>query len=465
MFFSINKIAKGFTSILLLCFAYHYFFLGATSISILIKLQNKQEVISQSESSNIEQKKVKEDQEADKKTFEKIKNMDKIITNPSTIMQESDITMAQEPDINIKPKSISIRVKKGDTFSSILNKQTIDKKYIQNIIDTTQKIFNLKKLKIDQEIIFYYQYEKDGNTFLEKIVIPLSFKDEIVIEKIKENYVAKNIELPINFEKKLMEVNIKYSLFQSGNEAGIPTSILMDLIRLYSFDVDFQRDIRESDYYTIYYEIFYNEQRREVAYGDIIYANLVLQGKEIEYFLFETTDGFDYFNRQGKNVRKVLMKTPLDGARLSSGFGVRKHPILGYDLMHRGVDFAASRGTPVYAAGNGTVEYAGINGSYGKYIRIRHNNSYKTAYAHLNGYSKGIGGGARVKQGQIIGYVGTTGRSTGPHLHYEVIFNGEKINPMKMKLPSGKKLINNELEKFIKYSSQIYSEILQKTNY
>ena len=158
------------------------------------------------------------------------------------------------------------------------------------------------------------------------------------------------------------------------------------------------------------------------------------------------------------------MKTPLDGARLSSGYGIRKHPIFGYDLMHKGLDFAAPKGTPVFAAGNGTIEYAGRNGSYGKYIRIRHNGSYKTAYAHLNGYNKGIGKGVRVKQGEIIGYVGSTGRSTGPHLHYEVIFNGEKINPMKMKLPSGKTLKNEELDNFVKLSSQIYSEILKKTN-
>ena len=158
------------------------------------------------------------------------------------------------------------------------------------------------------------------------------------------------------------------------------------------------------------------------------------------------------------------MKTPIDGARLSSNFGLRKHPILGYDLMHKGVDFAAPKGTPVFAAGNGTIEYAGVNGSYGKYIRIRHNNSYKTAYAHLNGFKKGIGKGKRVNQGEVIAYVGSSGRSTGPHLHYEVIFNGNKINPMKMKLPSGKSLKGANLKNFVTYTSKIYSEISNKIN-
>ena len=153
------------------------------------------------------------------------------------------------------------------------------------------------------------------------------------------------------------------------------------------------------------------------------------------------------------------MKTPIDGARLSSGYGMRKHPILGYNVQHRGVDFAAPAGTPVFAAGNGKIEFIGENGAYGKYIRIKHNNSYKTAYAHLNGYNKGISKNVRVNQGEIIAFVGSTGRSTGPHLHYEIIFNGKRINPMKMKLPSGKSLKGSELERFLESRSAIFLEV------
>ena len=181
----------------------------------------------------------------------------------------------------------------------------------------------------------------------------------------------------------------------------------------------------------------------------------------LEYFKFLTDDGFiDYFNRQGKNVKKSILKTPLDGARISSSFGMRKHPILGFNKMHKGVDFAAPIGTPVYAGGNGIIEMVGVNGGYGKYIRIRHNNEYKTAYAHLSSYKKGISKGVRVNQGEVIGYVGSTGRSTGPHLHYEIIYQNKQINPLKLKLPSGKILTGDELVRFEKKYKMILADHL-----
>ena len=461
MFQYFNVISKFIYSLILLSLALYYFALGTNSISNLIKVNNNQ---IKNKTTKIQEKKI-----------EKIEREAAIIADnqekAENKVENIDETFLIKPDVEIEPipkkttKIEIIKVKKNDTFSLILNNQKIEKKYIQKIINTAENLINLKKLRIGQEIIFNYSYDENESILLEKILIPLSFKDEVTIKKIGEKFIGKVIALPIISEKKFINVNIKESIYKSGKESDVPNSVLMDLIRLYSFDVDFQRDIRVDDSYKVYYEIFSNEKRREIAFGDILYSNLILQGKEIEYFLFETKDGFDYFNRQGKNARKALMKTPLDGARLSSGYGMRKHPILGYDLMHKGLDFAAPKGTPVFAAGNGTIEYAGRNGSYGKYIRIRHNNSYKTAYAHLNGYNKGIGKGVRVKQGEIIGYVGSTGRSTGPHLHYEVIFNGEKINPMKMKLPSGKTLKNEELDNFVQHSSQIYSEILKKSNY
>jgi len=186
-----------------------------------------------------------------------------------------------------------------------------------------------------------------------------------------------------------------------------------------------------------------------------------MQNNTLEYFQFKTEDGFfDYFNRQGKNVKKSILKTPIDGARLSSNFGMRKHPILGYSKMHKGVDFAAPKGTPIYAGGNGVIEYAGYNGGYGKYIRIRHNNAYKTVYGHLSGFKKGISKGKRVNQGDIIGYVGSTGNSTGSHLHYEILFQNKQINPMKMKLPSGKILSGSELKRFKDEVKVIYAKYL-----
>ena len=195
--------------------------------------------------------------------------------------------------------------------------------------------------------------------------------------------------------------------------------------------------------------------------GDIEYAKITIKNNTLEYFKFLTDDGFiDYFNRQGKNVKKSILKTPIDGARISSSFGMRKHPISGFNKMHKGVDFAAPIGTPVYAGGNGVIEMVGVNGGYGKYIRIRHNNEYKTAYAHLNSYRKGISKGVRVNQGEVIGYVGSTGRSTGPHLHYEIIYQNKKVNPLKLKLPSGKILKGDELARFKKNYKMILANHL-----
>ena len=208
------------------------------------------------------------------------------------------------------------------------------------------------------------------------------------------------------------------------------------------------------------YEYFVYKKNNQTQYKDINYVLISIEGKDLEYFKFLTDDGYiDYFSREGKNVKKSLLKTPLDGARLSSNFGMRKHPISGYNKMHKGVDFAAPTGTPIYAGGNGVVEYVGNNGGYGKYIRIKHNNDYKTAYAHLSKYQKGISKGVRVNQGEVIGYVGNTGNSTAP-LHYEIIYQNKHINPLKMKLPSGKVLKGEEFQRFEKELKLIYANHL-----
>ena len=250
-------------------------------------------------------------------------------------------------------------------------------------------------------------------------------------------------------------------MYSDGIKNGLPQDILIKLIKLYSFDLDFQRDIKIDTKVAVSYDYYQIIQNEEIKYTDINYALISINNKKLEYFKFETDEGYiDYFNREGKNVKKSILKTPLDGARLSSNFGMRKHPISGYNKMHKGVDFAAPKGTPIYAGGNGIIEYVGINGGYGKYIRIRHNNEYKTAYAHLSNYKKGITKGVRVIQGDIIGFVGSTGNSTGPHLHYEIIYQGKHINPLKLKLPSGKVLEGNELERFKKQFKTIYANHL-----
>ncbi len=472
MSLSTIKIAKYLFSLLCFLLAYYYFILGTTEMSnytsnqaIIIDSTQKDE-IGIEKNNQIEEIK-KDNERTEKESLSKNYNEDfdkklnknfveDFDTNFTKYLEKKETSISEFDE-----KIIEIIVKKGETFSSILSKQNIKKINKQNIINETQKELDLKKLNIGQKIIFFYNVISENETILKKISIPISYREEIIIDSNNGKILAKKINLPIFAEKKAFNVKIKKSIFQDGSKKGLPNSILIDLIRLYSFDVDFQRDIRVNDEFIVLYEVYYNEQKREVAYGDILYSNLKLQKKDIEYYIFETSAGLDYFNKEGKNAKKAIMKTPIDGARLSSGFGMRKHPILGYNVKHKGVDFAAPTGTPVYAAGNGTIEYKGSNGAYGRYIRIRHNSNYKTAYAHLSGYKKGIGKGTRVMQGDIIGYVGSSGRSTGPHLHYEVIFNGDKINPMKMKLPSGKSLKGSDLENFKLKSAEIDNLLLE----
>ena len=347
-------------------------------------------------------------------------------------------------------------VSKGDTFSSILKSLNISDSQSYEIITKIGEFFDLRFLKENQKIIFY----KNNNKEIKKIEINQSI-DSVLLVTINDNIEVKQKKLEKIYFEESNQFNITESLYSDGLKNGLPEDILIKVIRLFSFDLDFQRDIKKNTIVSISYDYNQFKENENIDYKDINYALISINGKNLEYFKFLTDDGYvDYFNREGKNVKKSLLKTPLDGARISSSYGMRKHPISGYNKMHKGVDFAAPIGTPIYAGGNGVVEYVGNNGGYGKYIRIRHNNEYKTAYAHLSGYKKGILKGVRVNQGEIIGYVGSTGNSTGPHLHYEIIFQNKQINPLKLKLPSGKVLAGNELERFKKEYKKIYANHL-----
>jgi len=252
---------------------------------------------------------------------------------------------------------------------------------------------------------------------------------------------------------------IDNSLFLAAERAGVPANTLMELIRVYSWDVDFQRDIREGDGFEVFFEMLYDDAGNPVKEGNILYAQLTLSGTTLPLYRYEDADGIiDYYNSDGHSVRKALLRTPVDGARLSSGFGMRRHPIAGYSRMHQGIDFAAPSGTPIKAAGDGVIEVAGRNGGYGNYIRIRHNSEHKTAYGHMRKFASGIRVGTRVRQGQTIGYVGSTGVSTGPHLHYEVLVNNAQVNPMRLKLPAGRKLEGPELAVFTETRLRVDAE-------
>lgn len=243
---------------------------------------------------------------------------------------------------------------------------------------------------------------------------------------------------------------ISDNLFSSAEAAGAPREVVAKLANLFLFDIDFQREIHAGDHFEAVYEVLYDEQGIAVAYGDVVFGQLSWRGnrEEKDYYRFDDGQTVEWFDRHGRSARRLLMKTPIEGARITSSFGNRRHPVLGYTRKHKGVDFGAARGTPIMAAGNGTVLRANRFGSFGNYVRIRHANGYETAYAHLNGFATGIRKGAKVRQGDIIGYVGTTGRSTGPHLHYEVIHNGRQVNPMTIKLATGRVLGGDALAAF-----------------
>ena len=383
-----------------------------------------------------------------------------IVEDKKEIIQEKKEEVAT-PNIkkNIDKEQFvekKIEILQGDTFVSILENLNFEQKKIYEIISEIEDSFDLKKIKTG-EIISIFE-----NNFGEIKKIEFFKNNETIISVNLDKEINLNIrELTKDSFVESKEYIITESLFSDGIKNDISPDILVKIIRLFSFDLDFQRDIRVDTIVSISYEFDEIIETGRLEYKDIKYASIIIDGKQLEYFKFITDDGYvDYFNREGKNVKKSILKTPLDGARISSNFGMRKHPISGFNKMHKGVDFAAPTGTPIYAGGNGIVEYVGRNGGYGKYIRIRHNNGYKTAYAHLSNYKKGISKGVRVNQGEVIGYVGSTGNSTGPHLHYEIIYQNKHINPLKLKLPSGKILEGKELEKFKEEYKIIYADHL-----
>tara|TARA_B100000401_G_scaffold84040_1_gene53269 strand:- start:2369 stop:3643 length:1275 start_codon:yes stop_codon:yes gene_type:complete len=347
-------------------------------------------------------------------------------------------------------------MKEGETFSQILGKTKLNDNEIQNIIKLTEEKIDLKKLNIGVKIETL-SILKNDKPYVKNIIIYPDKENEIFIFRNNNNFEIKSNKLKLFSDLVYREVDIQNSIFESLIKVNTPENIIMEFVQLFSFDIDFQREIREGNKIKVFYEEFNDQKQNFIKSGEIYFAEIQLHNHSYELYRFENKNKnlVGYFDSKGKSATKALMKTPINGARLSSGYGMRKHPILGYNKKHQGVDFAAPTGTPIMAAGTGHIEYVGNNGGAGKYIRIKHLNGYKTAYAHLSKYASGISKNVKVNQGQTIGYVGSTGLSTGPHLHYEVWFNGERINPMTMKLPSGKKLENEELVSFLKLKEEI----------
>ena len=353
-----------------------------------------------------------------------------------------------------------VTIKAGQTFGDLINDYDIPDSEKFRISQLLSEKIDLTQLNIGTEIRITF-LKKNNFIEIKKINILDKKNNQIQILKKNDKYEIDSSSVLAFTKNILKEIVINESLYKSAINADVPPNIIMQFVNLYGFDVDFQREIRNGNIIKIYYEVFLDNKLNIRKAGNIKFASLALSKNTYELYKYTTNDNnkSEYFDAAGKSAVKALMKTPINGASLSSGYGMRKHPILGYDRLHQGVDFAAPTGTPIMAAGTGFIEKIGMNGGAGNYIKIKHINGYKTAYGHMNKFAAGLKKGSKVTQGQTIGFVGSTGMSTGPHLHYEVIFNNKKINPMKMKLPSGRKLKGKILDDFIKYASDLNKEM------
>jgi murein DD-endopeptidase MepM/ murein hydrolase activator NlpD len=359
--------------------------------------------------------------------------------------------------LTIEEVSQIVEVKQGDTLIELLVDAGATQEDAYAAVTALEPAFSPRELKPGQAIELTFASAQTATVRTEAVAVQLvglqiqpdAERDVAVNRSFDGLFTVMEIEHPLQLTTVRGSGTIDTSLYEAALDAGVSITALTEMIRAFSFDVDFQREIQPGDSFEIVYDHYLDENGEVVKTGEVVYASMTLSGETLELYRFTPSSGiWDFFNPNGESVRKALMRTPIDGARLTSGFGMRTHPTLGYTKMHRGVDFGAPTGTPIYAAGDGVIEKIGPFSSYGNYIRIRHNSEYSTAYAHMNGFAKGLSQGDRVRQGDIIGYVGTTGRSTGPHLHYEVLVAGEQVNPLDIKLPAGEKLAGADLEAY-----------------
>ena len=334
-------------------------------------------------------------------------------------------------------KKISHKVREGETFTSILDYYSLDKKEISLIKRKINEKVNLNRLNTNQKILF--TVDQNDNS-IKEFIFQISNKERIILTQDTKNKGFSQEIVLTKLKKRIIynESSISTSLYKSAINQKVPLNIIIEFARIYGFQVDFQRDIRKKDRFQIMYEVFVDEKKKLIETGNILFANLILSGEDNSLYYYDEEGNSGHYDKNGKSVEKALMKTPINGARLSSPFGMRKHPIDGFNKMHRGTDFAAPMGTPIMASGSGVIKKAGWCGGGGNCIVIKHNSTYQTIYAHMSKFAKGMRNGVRVKQGQTIGYVGSTGKSTGPHLHYEVLINGKRVNSQTLKLPSGK---------------------------
>jgi murein DD-endopeptidase MepM/ murein hydrolase activator NlpD len=360
---------------------------------------------------------------------------------------------------------VELKVRNGDSIQRILYDQKISPAEVNNVLNALRREYNVGTLRNDQKVYLIVKREKNGN-FVSRLTVNIDNITSVHVFLNKDNvYETKRVTKILTKKNHLVETTIDRGIYRTAKQSGIENSIVAQFARLYGFEVDFQRDLKKNDKIKIFYERYLDDDGVSQRTGNIIYSEITNVERNIVLYRYEYPNGsIAYFTPEGKSIEKSLMRTPINGAKLSSRYGFRIHPILGYNQMHQGTDFAAPIGTPVMASGAGTVEYSGWKGGYGKFISIRHSPVYQTNYAHLQDYAKGIRRGTKVQQGQVIGYLGSTGSSTGPHLHYEVVVNGRKENSQTLKLPSAAPLEGNNKNFFEIQKRNIDNLILESSN-
>lgn len=371
-----------------------------------------------------------------------------VLPPPPPPISEASLFASLDDQNNVAGAVKAVTLKSGDSLGPLLQRNGVPPNEAYKVTQAFSEAYNPRNLRAGQTITMYFDQSPEPK--ITEVTLKPAFDRTVFVSRTQDDKFTTR-DLTVNFPKEIVQVSgtVENSLYLDAGRMGVPDKVTVQFSHIYEHSVDFQRDIRKGDAFTMTFELYRDRDGKPLKAGDLVYASFSPRGQKSSYYLFTSKNGDEnFYSKDGKSAKRKLMRTPVNGARLSSGYGRRKHPVLGYVKTHKGVDFAAPRGTPIMAAGIGTVERASRFGSFGKYIRIRHSDGYKTAYAHLNGYARGIKSGARVRQGQIIGYVGTTGRSTGPHLHYEVHKNGKAINPRSLSTLSGKPLPKSERAAF-----------------
>jgi murein DD-endopeptidase MepM/ murein hydrolase activator NlpD len=376
------------------------------------------------------------------------------VSEPEIDLSRYDMALEEA---NLESSVKTLKVRSGDSLGPLFQKNGLSGGEAYKVTQAFATVYKPRNVRVGHEFNLHF----NGET-LEHLTFKPSIEKTVFVDLKGEDYTAREVAAEFKYEKIGVKAQISNSLYLDATRLGAPDRVVQQFANIYEYSVDFQRDIQPGDEFEMFFEVARDRKGDIIKSGDLLYTSFSPRKKKLDYWLYTDSKGREnFYDAKGKTAKRKLRATPVNGARLSSSYGRRKHPILGYRKMHAGVDFAAPRGTPILAAGSGTVERANRYGGYGNYIRIRHTDGYKTAYAHLNKFARGVRKGKYVKQDQVIGYVGTTGRSTGPHLHYEVHLNGKKINPRRLSQLSGKPLNKNEIPSFAKRRKEIDSMRLQ----